>query len=412
MVEQFRLLTQNRRITDAFVNITIIGQNDAPVAAISGAPASLAGGLSVTLDGGGSSDVDLGETASLQYLWRTDPANAGAFDDAGAPRPVWTAPPGAGMVALQLVVTDAHNATGEASAMVEVTPAPAAILGARSGAVTENGFPADDDTASGALSYVNAPAGIGAGFRVQTLNGRYGDLAIAANGVWTYTLNNANAETDALPRGGTAEDTFGVQAGLDSATGNYLTTTPNDFIRITVIGVNDVPEVTITAPDPTVPLESASGETHTVSGSATDPDAGDQEGLFYRWITSPADTGVFTDRLAPQTTWTAPSVSEPVAVILSLVATDPQRFSSSTHTQRITVRPITPEAPPSWISSALLRPARLRERPLPSPARWPSRMALIRSWPSSRRTISAPSLCRPTAAGRTRRRRMTGSIRR
>ena len=41
-----------------------------------------------------------------------------------------------------------------------------------------------------------------------SFTGTYGTLSLAANGTWTYTLNNADADTQALAQGQSVADVF------------------------------------------------------------------------------------------------------------------------------------------------------------------------------------------------------------
>ena len=69
-----------------------------------------------------------------------------------------------------------------------------------------------------------------------TANG-YGTYGVAVNGVWTFTLNNANAAVQALNVGGTLTDTFTVLAADGSA----------KVVTVTISGTNDSPVVTSNA---------------------------------------------------------------------------------------------------------------------------------------------------------------------
>ncbi len=62
----------------------------------------------------------------------------------------------------------------------------------------------------------------------------YGTFVMTAAGVWTYTLNNANAAVDGLAVGGTLNDAFTVTA-VDGT---------SQVVSITITGVNDAPLVT------------------------------------------------------------------------------------------------------------------------------------------------------------------------
>lgn len=80
-----------------------------------------------------------------------------------------------------------------------------------------------------------------------TYVGTYGNLVIRANGVWTYTLNDADADTEALKAGQAAKDTFAYTV-LDGAGGSAV-----GKLVLTITGANDAPVITST-------LAAASGD--------------------------------------------------------------------------------------------------------------------------------------------------------
>ena len=64
--------------------------------------------------------------------------------------------------------------------------------------------------------------------------GVYGTFAVAANGSWTYTLNNADTDTNALYVGQVVTDTILVHSEDNSA---------SQTITVTITGTNDLPVV-------------------------------------------------------------------------------------------------------------------------------------------------------------------------
>ena len=342
--EQFILEPVSPDVAGALATVTINGANDPPRANITGASASLPVGAALRLDGSGSSDPDRGETASLRYAWGTDPSSAGVFDDARAAATVWT-PATAGAVTLRLRVTDAQGLSDVETVALTVSGAIVGDSAGRGGTLNERAN--QDGTApqrlSGRLSYLNPPVTLSdTSFHAQILEGRYGQFAIAADGAWTYALNDdSGGAADALRAGDTVEDAFGgpgeVEAGLD-ATGNYATASAADYIRITIKGVNDRPQATVTTP--AAALQSASAQEHQVAGDATDPDFGHQAALSYAWSTAPANIGVFANPNAASTTWSAPSVDAPLTVTLRFRARDPDGATGSGDSAVITVNPV------------------------------------------------------------------------
>jgi len=70
------------------------------------------------------------------------------------------------------------------------------------------------------------------------LVGSYGTLTLAADGTWSYALNNADPDTNALAQGQTATDVFTYT--VSDANG----ATSSATLTITITGTNDAPLVT------------------------------------------------------------------------------------------------------------------------------------------------------------------------
>src|SRR5262249_39464976 len=112
----------------------------------------------------------------------------------------------------------------------------------------------DTDVDEGTTLTVAAPG---------TFTGTYGSLALAADGSYTYTLNNAGVQF--LAQGEPVTDAFGNQATDGVASSNTAT------LVVTITGVNDAPvanddSATMTEDTPTV--------TGNVLGNDTDVDEG------------------------------------------------------------------------------------------------------------------------------------------
>ena len=69
----------------------------------------------------------------------------------------------------------------------------------------------------------------------QPLVGTYGTLTLAADGSWSYTLDNADPDTDALAQGQTVTDVFTYTI----TDGNGATSSAS--LTITITGTNDAP---------------------------------------------------------------------------------------------------------------------------------------------------------------------------
>ena len=105
----------------------------------------------------------------------------------------------------------------------------AAVLGGvTAGAVSE-----DDEvtTASGTVTISDADAGQSALANPGTFQGVYGSLALAADGTWTYTIDNSLGATQALGAGDSATESFTI-GSLDGSAASA--------IAITVNGTNDI----------------------------------------------------------------------------------------------------------------------------------------------------------------------------
>ncbi|MBK3866680.1 hypothetical protein GFL09_03065, partial [Pseudomonas stutzeri] len=112
-------------------------------------------------------------------------------------------------------------------------------LGALVGNVSEAG-PLDDGTvATGTLSATDSDAGATRTWSVQgTPSTTYGDLVLdATTGVWTYTLDNTLAATQALKEGEEVTQTYTARVTDDF--GAYI----DQVVTITITGSNDVPVV-------------------------------------------------------------------------------------------------------------------------------------------------------------------------
>ena len=81
----------------------------------------------------------------------------------------------------------------------------AAIGGQTTGAVTED---AATTTATGALTVADPDAGEATFEEQSNVEGTYGTFTLEADGGWTYTLNNADTDTNALAVGETGTETF------------------------------------------------------------------------------------------------------------------------------------------------------------------------------------------------------------
>jgi VCBS repeat-containing protein len=140
---------------------------------------------------------------------------------------------GAGASATETFAVTSADGTAASSIVVTVngTNDTAVIGGSRTGSVSEDNTVT---TASGAVTVSDADTGQSALSTSGTLQGAYGSLALAADGTWVYTINNALAATQALGAGVSATETFAISSADGSA---------NSAINISVNGTNDEADV-------------------------------------------------------------------------------------------------------------------------------------------------------------------------
>ncbi|MCM5705794.1 VCBS domain-containing protein, partial [Larsenimonas salina] len=183
-----------------------------------------------------ATDTDAGESAFVAQPNTTGTYGSFAIDAAGN----WTyqldnansdvQALGAGdQLTETFTVTTAGGDSETVTITVNGTDDAAVITGSDSGAVTEDTVL----TTSGTLTATDTDAGE-SGFVAQpNTTGAYGSFALDAAGNWTYQLDNANGDVQALGAGDQLTETFTVTtAGGDSET-----------VTITVNGTNDTPVV-------------------------------------------------------------------------------------------------------------------------------------------------------------------------
>ena len=222
------------------VTITVAGANDAPV--LSGTSLSDKRGTV------GQAIEPITDTELNSLFSDPDTGDVLAFvvtlDDGSALRTIglsYTAGTGitgdldssltASTYTIKVVARDGDG-TGEASPDATFTFVVVAqgISGDDVGSVTEDD--GDNNTATGTLSALGQTIGLDGANNLGRANGTYGTMEFnESSGVWTYTLDNDNLETNKLAENATAEDLFTFSAGTSSYT-----------VTITVSGANDAPE--------------------------------------------------------------------------------------------------------------------------------------------------------------------------
>ncbi|MBK8458537.1 MAG: tandem-95 repeat protein [Phyllobacteriaceae bacterium] len=234
------------------VSITIAAVNDAAVIAAGGDTGSVteAGGVANAVAGIPTTTGDLNHTDidNPNDTWQAvssataTTSGRGTFTMTSAG--VWTYAVNETNVDVQALnvgqsITDSFTVLSEdgTSKVVTVTingaNDAAVITGSAAGAVTEAGVGPGAPSVSGDLLSSDVDNAVDAWTPVAstaTASG-YGSYAVDAAGVWTYTVNNANAAVNALAVGQTLSDSFVVSTADGTA----------QTVNITINGGNDAP---------------------------------------------------------------------------------------------------------------------------------------------------------------------------
>ncbi|MDI5876512.1 VCBS domain-containing protein [Shewanella xiamenensis] len=194
------------------ITVDIVGTNDAPVLA--------AQSQSVTEDGNKLSgqmvatDVDTGDSQTFSTTAQTagftlnadgsysfDPANAAYQHLAAGQTETLTIP---------ITVTDSTGATSTANLTITLTGSNdgAVISGTDAGTVTED----TQLTTGGQLTVTDIDDQESAFTAQANTAGSYGSFTLAADGHWTYTLDNKNSAVQALGQNATLTDSLTVQS--------------------------------------------------------------------------------------------------------------------------------------------------------------------------------------------------------
>jgi VCBS repeat-containing protein len=177
-----------------------------------------------------------------------------------------------------LAVASVLLAGGPFVASASATP----LIGDASGAVREAGATPGRAEAQGLLIAPHL-AGHDAPFEPHTARPSdlgYGRTTVAADGAWTYQLDDAHPEVDALPAGASLDDRFVVRA-IDGA---------EAVVAILIVGANDAPVATALLDRSAVDGEAVRVELAAAFG---DPDAGD--GLRFAAVGLPAGLAIDPD---------------------------------------------------------------------------------------------------------------------
>gem|GEM_PF-2535511 len=234
----------------ATATITIIGTNDAPVATgtyastINDTPATddfanITGTLVATdaddsvLTWSGSASGTYGQLiveANGNYTYVVNDAAVNGLNAGQSVTENFTA-----------TVTDPNGATDTRTIAITLNgandiPVITSSAAAATGSVTEAGVNGNGQpSVSGTLASSDADAGATASWSLASTAGTYGNIAMTSAGVWTYTLDNNAAATQALKEGESKLEIF--QATVSDGHGGTATQT----ITVNVLGANDAP---------------------------------------------------------------------------------------------------------------------------------------------------------------------------
>jgi VCBS repeat-containing protein len=250
------------------LTLTVTGSNDAPV--LTGTQAVLLGGteeVNYTIHESdllaGFTDVDGGDLR-VSSLTAFNGSLTDNFDG------TWTFHPNTnfnGTVNLTYSVVDGHGGIVSASNSFFLAPVndAANFSGNDVGFVTEDAAP---NPITGQMFAVD-PDGISeSAFQPQANTlGTYGSFSINAAGAWSYTLNNADPDTNALADGQPTTDVFTI-ASVDGTT---------TVVTINVTGANDAPALTASVTSHNYVDTVGDDSFGSVLGSLStvDPDTGD-----------------------------------------------------------------------------------------------------------------------------------------
>ena len=290
----------------AYLTVTLTNVNEAPTADAGPNQFAVRPGQAVTLTGSGS-DPDAGGT--LSYAWTQTGSQVGRLTGANAATATFTAPAAvtqATTLTFTLRVTDADGLYREDTVTVTVVPQPPVITSATSLTAAENQtavatlMATDADTPDANLTWsIPADAAGGADRGKFTLSSA-GVLAFAS----AQDLENPD---DA--------DTNGIYAVTVAVSDGALTVTAN--LTVTLTNVNEAPTADAGAGQTGI----ARGTTVTLSGSGSDPDAGDT--LSYAWTQTGGESVRLANASAATTTFTVPSdLSEMGILTFTLRVTD------------------------------------------------------------------------------------------
>ncbi|MBI4985706.1 MAG: hypothetical protein HZC24_10305, partial [Rhodocyclales bacterium] len=160
---------------------------------------------------------------------------------------VWAfAPSDAGIEGIKTNTTEVFTVTANNGTATDTDTITISLTGAddttsvsgTTGSATESATSTAAATVTGTLVVSDRDVADAAVIAAQTATtGTYGSFTIAASGAWTYTLDNADVDTQRLVAADSVTDSFNVDVGG----GNTRA------VRITITGINDAPSLSNTS---------------------------------------------------------------------------------------------------------------------------------------------------------------------
>ena len=296
-------------LTDtADLTVTLTNVNEAPIAEAGPNQFLVQPDATVTLSGSGS-DPDAGDT--LSYAWTQTGEPMVELTDANAATTTFTAPAAlttATTLTFRLRVTDAGDLYDDDTVTVTggQEAQPPVITGATSLTAAENQTAVatltatDADTPDANLTW-SIPSGLAGGADA-------GKFTLSSTGVLAF----ASAKNFENPDD---TDSNGIYAVTVEVSDGALKDTAN--LAVTLTDANDAPTANAGADQTGI----APGAVVTLSGSGSDPDAGDT--LSYLWTQTGSQEGTLTNANAATATYTAPAaVTEDTTLTFTLRVTD------------------------------------------------------------------------------------------
>src|SRR5207253_666801 len=259
VVANYTVTDEHGASSSSTLTITLTGTNDAPVAV---ADTNSGNEETTTTGPSASNDSDVDDGADLTYSLNAPVAGltlntTGSYSFAPSLHDALPISQGATTnVVANYTVTDNHGGSSSSTLTITLTgtnDAPVAVADTNAGdPVTEAGvnpantpFPGDataagnvltndTDVDTGDTKTVSAVNGSAANVGTAVV-GTYGSVTIASDGSYSYTLDNADPDTNALAQGATATDQFSYTV-VDSNGATSSTT-----LTITLTGTNDAP---------------------------------------------------------------------------------------------------------------------------------------------------------------------------